>query len=61
MHGFANCIDSDGLIEEGQFKKNQLNGPAKRTLPDGTVEDGIFEEDELNGQGKRTMSDGTIQ
>ena len=26
MHGHAACIDSDGLIEEGQFRNNQLNG-----------------------------------
>ena len=43
MHGHASCIDSDGLIEEGSFKNNQLCGQAKRTLPDGTVEEGIFD------------------
>lgn len=61
LNGYGKKVHSNGRIEEGEFKNDQLNGQGKITRSDGGwCLEGQFKNGSLNGLGKKICSNGTI-
>jgi hypothetical protein len=53
-------ISADGIIYEGYFVDNELNGDGKITFDNGSIWEGQFVDGNLNGEGKKTFASGNV-